>query len=126
MISEDGQLALPQLAVRSLQGMLPKIETHGQLGKARWRLVSAPFVNPHLLSMDPVTDPLRSLTHLTVGTEVEVQFGNTMVTLTRQLRDAEAATLFTLLYQLRPNLRFHITNACASNETRVLFEYSNR
>lgn len=56
---------------------MPKIETQGQLGKARWRLVSAPSI-PGLLSLDPETDPFRGLASLTLGTEVEVQFGRSV------------------------------------------------
>ena len=37
---EDGQLALRSLASSTFSTLLPKIETRGQLGAARWRLVS--------------------------------------------------------------------------------------
>lgn len=36
---ENGQLALRSLASSTLHTLLPKLETRGQLGAARWRLV---------------------------------------------------------------------------------------
>ncbi len=43
----------------------------------RWRLVSAPSI-PGLLSLDPIGDPTSLLSSLTMGTEVEVQFGKSL------------------------------------------------
>lgn len=54
-----------------------QIETQGRVGKARWRLVSAPSI-PGLLSLDPTLDPTNLLSSLTMGTEVEVQFGKSL------------------------------------------------
>lgn len=54
-----------------------QIETQGRVGKARWRLVSAPSI-PGLLSLDPTVDPTNLLSSLTMGTEVEVQFGRSL------------------------------------------------
>ncbi len=52
---------------------MPKIETQGQLGGTRWRLVSAPSI-PGLLSLDPsLADPSNILSSITMGTEVEIQ-----------------------------------------------------
>ncbi len=48
---------------------MPKIETQGQIGKARWRLVSAPSI-PGLLSLDPSSNPQNLLSSITMGTEV--------------------------------------------------------
>ena len=39
MLQEDGQLALENLAVNAVSTLLPKIEGHGQIGKARFRLM---------------------------------------------------------------------------------------
>ena len=47
---------------------MPKIEGKGEYGLARWRLVSAPQI-PNLLSLDPTTDPFKSLANLSFGTE---------------------------------------------------------
>lgn len=44
LVAEDGQLALSNLAVSAAHGFMPKIQTQGQLGQARWRLVSAPSI----------------------------------------------------------------------------------
>ena len=46
-------------------------------GRCRWRLVSAPSI-PGLLSLDPIGDPTSLLSSLTMGTEVEVQFGKSL------------------------------------------------
>lgn len=52
---------------------MPKIETQGQVGGTRWRLVSAPSI-PGLLSLDPsLADPSNILSSITMGTEVEIQ-----------------------------------------------------
>lgn len=44
LLAEDGQLSLSNLAASTFATLLPKIETQGQLGRARWRLVSAPSI----------------------------------------------------------------------------------
>ena len=44
LVAEDGQLALSNLAVSAAHGLMPKIQTQGQLGQARWRLISAPSI----------------------------------------------------------------------------------
>ena len=44
LVAEDGQLALSNLAASAAHGFMPKIQTQGQLGQARWRLVSAPSI----------------------------------------------------------------------------------
>jgi len=42
ILQDDGQLALENLAFNAVSTLLPKIEGHGQIGKARFRLVGAP------------------------------------------------------------------------------------
>ena len=49
---------------------MPKIETKGEFGQARWHLVSAPQI-PNFLSLDP----FKSLANLSFGAEVEEQLG---------------------------------------------------
>lgn len=44
LVAEDGQLALSNLAASAAHGFMPKIQTQGQFGQARWRLVSAPSI----------------------------------------------------------------------------------
>ncbi|GLC61031.1 hypothetical protein PLESTB_001708500 [Pleodorina starrii] len=75
LLGEKGQLALRSLARSTVSSLLPRIETRGQLGNARWRLVGAPSL-PSLMSLpDPVSEPSRFLSTLALGTEVEVAFG---------------------------------------------------
>lgn len=77
LLAEDGQLSLSNLAINTFATLLPKIETQGQLGKARWRLVSAPSI-PGLLSLEPGADPGNLLSSLTLGTEAEIQLGSSL------------------------------------------------
>ena len=44
LVAEDGGLALSQLATAAAHGFMPKIQTQGQLGHARWRFVSVPSI----------------------------------------------------------------------------------
>ena len=74
LLEGNGQLAFKKLAAATVETLMPKIEGKGEYGLARWRLVSAPQI-PNLLSLDPTTDPFRSLANLSFGTEVEVQLG---------------------------------------------------
>lgn len=75
LLAEDGQLALSRLAGTTVSTLMPKIETQGQVGGTRWRLVSAPSI-PGLLSLDPsLADPSNILSSITMGTEVEIQVG---------------------------------------------------
>jgi hypothetical protein len=82
---DNGQLALRSLASSTFSTLLPKIETHGQLGAARWRLVGAPSLPNLLGALDPLPsghpggssgggaagdrglDPARFLSSLAVG-----------------------------------------------------------
>ena len=63
-------------------------------GCCRWRLVSAPSI-PGLLSLDPIGDPTSLLSSLTMGTEVEVQFGKSL----QVDWPACAVSLYTSCYQ---------------------------
>lgn len=86
LLSEDGSLALGTLAGNTLGSLLPKIETQGQLGRARWRLVSAPSLPGLLSSADPAAGGSggsdagsRLLRSLALGTEVELALGRSLV-----------------------------------------------
>lgn len=114
LLQEDGQLAINRLAA-SLTSLMPKLETQGQLGKARWRLVSPPYIPPDLLSLDPAAAdaPVRMLSSLLGGTEVEVQFGKSLqAAMLKKMQDNDVLTQWTLRYQLNNNLRvqFNITS----------------
>lgn len=91
LLEEDGQLALKKLAAATVDTLMPKIESKGQFGQAKWRLVSAPQI-PNLLSLDPTTDPFQSLANLSFGTEVEIQIGNNLqVSTPRTAPDTDSA-----------------------------------
>jgi len=87
LLEEDGQLALKSWLLLTVDTLMPKIESKGQFGQAKWRLVSAPQI-PNLLSLDPTTDPFQSLANLSFGTEVEIQIGNNL-----QVRTPPTASL---------------------------------
>jgi len=123
LLEQDGRLAFSSLAASTISTLLPRIETQGQFGKARWRLVSAPSISG-LLSLDPLSDPFKSLSNLSLGTEVEIQFGKSLqAMIARKLKESEMATHWTLLYQLNKKLRMRLNNSSSSG-TRLLFEYS--
>jgi hypothetical protein len=58
LVAEDGQLALSNLAASAAHGFMPKIQTQGQLGQARWRLVSAPSIPGALRTSHSTCVPL--------------------------------------------------------------------
>jgi hypothetical protein len=123
LLEQDGRLAFSNLAASTISTLLPRIETQGQFGKARWRLVSAPSISG-LLSLDPLTDPFKSLSNLTLGTEVEIQFGKSLQALiARKIKESEMATHWTLLYQLNKQLRMRL-NSSTPGGTKLLFEFS--
>jgi hypothetical protein len=123
LLEGDGQLAFKKLAAATVETLMPKIETKGEFGQARWRLVSAPQV-PNLLSLDPTTDPFKSLANLSFGAEVEVQLGKHLqASVVRQLKESEMATQWTLLYQLNSKLRI-LFSSIPSVDNRLLIEYS--
>ncbi|KAL3160063.1 hypothetical protein ABBQ38_009778 [Trebouxia sp. C0009 RCD-2024] len=125
LVAEDGQLALSNLAQSAAHAVMPKLQTQGQLGQARWRLVSAPSI-PGLLSLDPIGDPTSLLSSLTMGTEVEVQFGKSLqATMARKLRDSDIATQWTLNYQLNTKLRMQFNISSSSPYQRnLVFQFS--
>ena len=49
VVGEDGTLSLSALATSAAHGLMPKLQTQGRLGQARWRLVSAPSIPGALL-----------------------------------------------------------------------------
>ena len=123
LLQGNGQLAFSNLAASTMATLLPKIETQGQLGSARWRLVSAPTING-LLSLDPSTDPFKGLASLTLGTEVEVQFGPSFTAaVSRKVKDSDMETQFSAIYQLSPKLRVQL-NAVSSSLTRLLLNFN--
>ncbi|XP_010548479.1 PREDICTED: uncharacterized protein LOC104819890 isoform X2 [Tarenaya hassleriana] len=122
ILEGDGQLAFKKLATATLESLMPRIESKGEFGQARWRLVYAPQI-PSLLSVDPTVDPLKSLANnISFGTEVEVQLGKRLqASVIRQMKDSEMAMQWTLIYQLTSRLRVLLQSAPSK---RLLFEYS--
>ncbi|MCO5581692.1 hypothetical protein L7F22_035581 [Adiantum nelumboides] len=123
LLEGNGQLAFKKLAAATVETLMPKIEGKGEFGQARWRLVSAPQI-PNLLSLDPTTDPFKSLANLSFGTEVEVQLGKRLqASVVRQLKESEMAAQWTLIYHLSNKLRV-LFSSIPSVDNRLLFEYS--
>ncbi|XP_020247626.1 uncharacterized protein LOC109825238 isoform X2 [Asparagus officinalis] len=122
LLEGDGQLAFKKLATATLESLMPRIESKGAFGQARWRLVYAPQI-PSLLSADPTVDPLKSIANnISFGTEVEVQLGKRLqASVVRQMKDSEMATQWSLIYQLTNRLRVLFQSAPSN---RLLFEYS--
>eukprot|EP00898_Chlorokybus_atmophyticus_P000645 jgi/Chlat1/1581/Chrsp123S00083 len=125
LLAADGQLAFSSLATSTIKALLPKIETQGQLGQARWRLVSAPSI-PNLLS-DPIstTDGLQGLSQLSLGTDIEVQFGDRLhASVSRKLQESGLmSTQWSLLYQLNNKCRIKLSGASPLDNT-LSVEYS--
>jgi len=44
LLEQDGQVAFSNLAASTVATLMPKIETGGQLGAARWRVTTAPSI----------------------------------------------------------------------------------
>ncbi|KAJ7565427.1 hypothetical protein O6H91_02G060300 [Diphasiastrum complanatum] len=123
LLEGDGQIAFKKLAAATVETLMPKIETKGEFGQARWRLVYAPQI-PNLLSLDPTTDPFKSLANLSFGTEVEVQLGaHLQASVVRQLKESEMATQWTLIYQLNSKVRI-LFSSIPTVDNRLLLEYS--
>ncbi|CAM6097615.1 unnamed protein product [Calypogeia fissa] len=123
LLEGDGQLAFKKLAAATVETLMPRIETKGEFGQARWRLVSAPQI-PNLLSLDPTTDPFKSLANLSFGAEVEVQLGRHLqASVVRRIKDSEMATEWTFLYQLNSQFRL-LFSSIPSVDNRLMFEFS--
>lgn len=105
LLAENGQLALSHLASSTFSSLLPKIETQGNFGKARWRLVGAPSL-PGLLSLDPFADPPKLLSSLALGTEIEVQYGSALqANMVHKLQESDIGTELTLTMHITKKLR---------------------
>eukprot|EP00775_Hariotina_reticulata_P008363 gene8363-8547_t len=147
ILAEDGSLSLATLAGNTLESLLPKIETQGQLGKARWRLVSAPSLPGLLSSADPqaAASPAaggpgaasateagpRLLRSLALGTEVELALGKSLVAaLSHNMPAAaseggEAGTEVRLSWALSRQLRLLMQQRGLRLAPSVLLQYSS-
>jgi hypothetical protein len=123
LLEQDGQLAFGNLAASTVATLMPKIETGGQLGKARWRVTTAPSI-PGLLSLDPSTDPFRNISQFTLGSDWELMLGDSLqATMSRKLKESEMQTKFALVYKLTDKLRVQLDSE-SSTATRLLFEFT--
>lgn len=118
---QDGQLALSRLAGSTVSTLMPKIETQGQVGGTKWRLVSAPAI-PGLLDPSVASNAANLLSNITLGTEVEVQFGQKLTAgMVRKLREgSEVATQWSLQYNLSRRLRMQFQIDSAPPYARTL------
>lgn len=125
ILAEDGQLALSKLAGTTVSTFLPKIETQGQVGTTKWRLMSAPAI-PGLLEPS-LTDPGALFGAVTFGTEMEVQFGRRLqAAMVRQLRESDVETRWTLSYELSSKLKMQFGVSSAPPYTKTLiFQFSS-
>lgn len=126
LLADDGRLALSRLAGSTVSGLMPRIETSGRVAGATWRLVSAPAI-PGAAAGAADGAPASVLRSITLGTEVEVQFGRKLrAALTRKLRGVEIATGWGLTYSLSRQLRVQFNINSAPPYARTLFlEYSS-
>ena len=123
LLEQDGQLAFSNLAASTVATLMPKIETGGQLGKARWRVTTAPSI-PGLLSLDPSTDPFRNISQFSLGSDWELMLGDSLqATMSRKLKESEMQTTFALVYKLTDKLNMQL-NSESSTATRLLFEFT--
>ena len=125
ILAEDGQLALSKLAGTTVSTFLPKIETQGQVGTTKWRLMSAPAI-PGLLEPS-LTDPGALFGAVTFGTEMEVQFGRRLqAAMVRQLRESDVETRWTLSYELSSKLKMQFGVSSAPPYTKTLiFQFTS-
>ncbi|KAI8464916.1 MAG: hypothetical protein J3K34DRAFT_101351 [Monoraphidium minutum] len=131
LLSDDGSLSLAALASSTISSLLPKIESQGAIGKARWRLVSAPTL-PSLLAASQADGGgagggaawLRSLA---LGTEVELALGRRLVAALSHTtqRPDDALELRVSLALTRKLRLLALHNAGAARSASVLLQFSS-
>ncbi|KAI5403593.1 variant 4, partial [Lathyrus oleraceus] len=121
ILKGNGQLALEKLATATLEKLMPRIEGKGEFGNARWRIMYSPQI-PSLISSGATVDTFEFLAgNLTFGTDVEVQLGKRLqARVTRQMKDSEMATQWSLSYQLTSRLHLRLQS---SPLLCIFFEY---
>ncbi|CAK8568700.1 unnamed protein product [Lathyrus sativus] len=117
----NDQFALEKLATATLEKLMPRIEGNGQFGNAKWRIMYSPQI-PSLVSSGATVDTSKFLDgNLTFGTDFEVQLGKRLqARVTRQMKDSEMATQWTLSYQLTNRLHLRLQS---SPLLCIFFEY---
>ena len=126
LLEKDGQLAFATLASSTIGTLLPKIETQGQYGQARWRLMSAPAL-PNLISLDPLVDPFRSLAQMSLGAEMELTLGRcqALVERKKKAQDSGVNTSWSFVYRLSDRLRILLGRSFGDAGGRAMVEYSH-
>ncbi|CAI8599704.1 unnamed protein product [Vicia faba] len=121
ILKGNGQLALEKLATATLEKLMPRIEGKGEFGNARWRIMYSPQI-PSLVSSGATVDTFEFLAgNLTFGTDFEVQLGKRLqARVTRQIKDSEMATHWSLSYQLTSRLHLRLQS---SPLLCIFFEY---
>ena len=116
LLEDDGQLAITRMATTTVQTMMPRLEAHGDMGKLRWRLISAPSVNGLLsIASDPIRDPVKSIANLGVAQSVAVQYGSKLKgAVSKRLLEKESDTFWQLVYQFKKNLKAQLTSSTSS------------
>lgn len=107
LLLKDGQLAFPNLAFSSLGQLMPRLEAHGRLGKAQWRLVSAPSISGLFKDAEAQQDLLQQLT---IGAEAEIEWGKVKLT-AQKSGDVGRNWNWNAVYRMAPWLRFQVQDA---------------
>jgi hypothetical protein len=109
-VQPDGRLAVAALASRTLEHLLPKLETRGRLGIARWRVSGSPSV--HALSL---------------GTTLEVRVGDKLLATAERrsgLDASKTSTAWSLMYSFSPRLSFTVDSS-PPYPRKALFKFTS-
>eukprot|EP00210_Caulerpa_lentillifera_P007372 g7046.t1 len=126
LVAEDGQIALVNLAASTMTTMTPRLDTWGQIGAARWRLVSVPNISYFLMNSERL-DFQDIVTTLLTGTEIEVQYGPTQAVVAHKLHGSTFGMDCNLSLNFTDNLKLTagVANTPSTTTTTVLFEYNS-
>ncbi|KDD72430.1 hypothetical protein H632_c3358p0, partial [Helicosporidium sp. ATCC 50920] len=120
--AEDGRLSLGRLAGSTVATLLPRLESQGRLGKAHWRLFSAPAL-PAGAGAGLERGLFRAIS---LDTEVEVHVGRQLqAAMRRRARGGRTTTQWLLDYFLSDTLAVQLTVDSAAPHAKTLFlQYS--
>lgn len=125
LVEENGQLALLNLAASTMATLAPRLDTWGQIGGARWRLVSVPNI-PYLLSNTERLDFQDIVTSLLSGTEIEIQYGPTQAVVGHKLHGSTVGMQYNLALNLTDNLKLSAgVENTPSTAASVMLQYSS-
>jgi len=125
LVADDGQLALINLAASTMATMSPRLDTWGQIGGARWRLVSAPNI-PYFLSNDEPLDFQNIVYGFLSGTEIELQYGPTQAVIAPKMHGSTSGMQYNFALNLTDNVKLTagVVNI-PSTTGSVLLQYSS-